>query len=370
MRFDKLMSFPFSFLLFLSLSLSLGYGGIAARTQWGRIAALLYALFGIPIVLLYLSTMGECLSTIMRCIFRRLRTCGSGRRSANSSNSSSGTSSSSNSTTGISSGNVGVGGMVGVSGRHENGIIVDKRMNDQTAFHSMPNLITKNVKLSEANQKYLSIYGGSGGGSGGGVGGTSITSQQLYYYHRRSGSVPISICIMIIICYMTAGAVLFHRIQNWSVLESLYFCFTSLGTIGFGDITPKGNVAQYAASAYILIGMAVVAMCFSLIQSELVLWLRKFGVQDQQQQPSNGSGVVNGCNSGTSGMVGNSSTNGNGANSGGGGGSSGSGGGLGTSNGYNHLMHPSHHNHLMHQLPASSAVEDVALVTVAVTPKS
>lgn len=349
---DKLMLFFSSFSS--SSSFSVGYGGIAARTQWGRIAALLYALFGIPIVLLYLSTMGECLSTIMRCLFRRLRTCGNGRRSANSSNSSSGTNSSSNSTTGISSGNVGVGGIVGVGGRHDNGMIVDKRMGDQTQFHGMPNVITKNAKLSEANQKYLSIYGG---GSGGGGNGANISSQQLYYYHRHSGSVPISICIMIVICYMTLGAVLFHRIQNWSVLESLYFCFTSLGTIGFGDISPRGNVAQYAASAYILIGMAVVAMCFSLIQSELVLWLRKFGVQDQQQQPTSGggSGGVGGNGSG----VGNPSTNGNGANSG------------NSNGGYNHLMHPSsHHNHLMHQLPTSSAVEDVALVTVAVTPKS
>lgn len=312
--------------------------------------------------------MGECLSTIMRCLFRRLRTCGNGRRSASSSNSSSGTNSSSNSTTGISSGNVGVGGIVGVSGRHENGMIIDKRMGDQAAFHGMPNVITKNVKLSEANQKYLSIYGGGGGSGGIGGNGTSITSQQLYYYHRHSGSVPISICIMIIICYMTLGAVLFHRIQNWSVLESLYFCFTSLGTIGFGDISPKGNVAQYAASAYILIGMAVVAMCFSLIQSELVLWLRKFGVQDQQQQSgANGGGASGGGSGGVGVGVGVGGSGGNGGNSS----SNGNGGNGGNSNSaYNHLMHPSHHNHLMHQLPTSSAVEDVALVTVAVTPKS
>ncbi|CAD7086635.1 unnamed protein product [Hermetia illucens] len=48
-----------------------GYGGISPRTQWGRIAALLYALFGIPIVLLYLSAMGEGLSAGMRCLFRK-----------------------------------------------------------------------------------------------------------------------------------------------------------------------------------------------------------------------------------------------------------------------------------------------------------
>ena len=88
---------------------------------------------------------------------------------------------------------------------------------------------------------------------------------------------------MILICYITLGAVLFHKLQPWNVLESLYFCFTSLGTIGFGDLQPQGQLAQYLASGYILFGMAVVAMCFSLIQTELVVWLRRFGVQDHHQ---------------------------------------------------------------------------------------
>jgi len=79
---------------------------------------------------------------------------------------------------------------------------------------------------------------------------------------------------------VSSGAILFHKLQNWSVLESLYFCFTSLGTIGFGEMAPNGSVALYTASAYILVGMAVVAMCFSLIQTEIVLWLRRFSVQD------------------------------------------------------------------------------------------
>lgn len=90
---------------------------------------------------------------------------------------------------------------------------------------------------------------------------------------------------MILVSYITLGAALFHRTQPWNVLESLYFCFTSLGTIGFGDLQPQGTVAQYLASGYILFGMAVVAMCFSLIQTELVVWLRRFGAV-QESQPA------------------------------------------------------------------------------------
>lgn len=185
-------------------------------------------------------------------------------------------------------------------------------------------------------EKRSQNYNGNGGVTKSTV--NYLGSGQRYNYngnhyhqpHQHSPSVPISICVMILICYVTMGAVLFNRLQSWGVLESLYFCFTSLGTIGFGDLLPKGSIAQYAASAYILVGMAVVAMCFSLIQTELIMWLRRFGVQDTQQTHPSTSVPAS----------------------------------------YNHMMHSKHHNHMMHQLPQSTATEDVALVTVAVTPKS
>lgn len=208
-----------------------GYGGISPRTQWGRIAALIYALFGIPIVLLYLSAMGEGLSAGMRCLFRRART----KSTISSGGAGGGGSNVSN------SGNV----AVGAGKKHES-------KSHHSGKHYTNKMITAH-QYSPINKQY---------------------------YATGSPSVPISICVMVLICYVTSGALLFHKMQNWSVLEALYFCFTSLGTIGFGELAPTGTLTLYLASAYILIGMAVVAMCFSLIQTELVMWLRRFSVQD------------------------------------------------------------------------------------------
>lgn len=92
--------------------------------------------------------------------------------------------------------------------------------------------------------------------------------------------VPISLCLIIVLAYICSGAVLFHRLENWSLLEGSYFCFTSLGTIGFGDLLPGKNaeeVSLCACSAYILTGMALVAMCFSLVQEEVMGLLRFIG---------------------------------------------------------------------------------------------
>ncbi|XP_065092139.1 TWiK family of potassium channels protein 18-like [Ochlerotatus camptorhynchus] len=239
-----------AFLYSLTLITTIGYGGISPRTQWGRIAALIYALFGIPIILLYLSAMGEGLSGAMRCLFRRIRP------SSHSSSNSASTSSS-------------LSGNSAINSKSSSSELQKRSQQQSTNYH----------------QTWTGIhdphgYGGVGGlsssnmgGNGGGHTGSSSSK------HNQS-VVPISICIMILICYVTLGAVLFHKIQPWGVLESLYFCFTSLGTIGFGDLMPIGNIAQYAASAYIVVGMAVVAMCFSLIQTELIVWLKKFATPE------------------------------------------------------------------------------------------
>ncbi|XP_058464117.1 potassium channel subfamily K member 6-like [Malaya genurostris] len=240
-----------AFLYSLTLITTIGYGGISPRTQWGRIASLAYALFGIPIILLYLSAMGEGLSAVMRCLFRRIRP-------------SSHTASNSASTSSSLSGNSAINSKSSSSE-------LQKRSQQSTNYH----------------QTWTGIhdphgYGGVSGLDGNGLDGGSngrVPSGINGSKHNQS-VVPISICIMILICYVTLGAVLFHKIQPWGVLESLYFCFTSLGTIGFGDLVPTGNIPQYAASAYIVVGMAVVAMCFSLIQTELIVWLKKFATSE------------------------------------------------------------------------------------------
>uniref|UniRef100_A0A6E8VKP4 Ion_trans_2 domain-containing protein n=1 Tax=Anopheles coluzzii TaxID=1518534 RepID=A0A6E8VKP4_ANOCL len=224
------------------------FSGISPRTQWGRVAALIYALFGIPIILLYLSAIGEGLSSGMRCLFRRLRPNRSPSGSTNNSNSS-------NSSI----------GSVSVPMSSKATVAELQKRSQQQSYHQSWN--HGGTTIHDPCAYALNAHGLRGG---------MATNSKM---HSQS-VVPISICIMILICYITLGAVLFHKLQPWGVLESLYFCFTSLGTIGFGDLMPKGTVAQYAASAYIIIGMAVVAMCFSLIQTELIIWLKKFTIPE------------------------------------------------------------------------------------------
>ncbi|KAF7267423.1 hypothetical protein GWI33_019344 [Rhynchophorus ferrugineus] len=100
--------------------------------------------------------------------------------------------------------------------------------------------------------------------------------------------VPVTLCLVIVLAYICSGAMLFHRLENWSLLEGSYFCFTSLGTIGFGDLLPgqkAEEISLCACSAYILTGMALVAMCFSLVQDEVIALLRYIGASCSKNAP-------------------------------------------------------------------------------------
>lgn len=49
-----------------------GYGSVAPRTVWGRLITIVYALAGIPLMLVYLSTVGDVLSRSFRRLYGRL----------------------------------------------------------------------------------------------------------------------------------------------------------------------------------------------------------------------------------------------------------------------------------------------------------
>lgn len=73
--------------------------------------------------------------------------------------------------------------------------------------------------------------------------------------------------------YVCGGAVLFSEWEEWDMLDGSYFCFISLSTIGFGDIVPGGTVYSenievsfIVCSMYLMLGMALIAMCFNLMQ--------------------------------------------------------------------------------------------------------
>ena len=53
--------------------------------------------------------------------------------------------------------------------------------------------------------------------------------------------IPIWICLLLIFGILFGGAFMFIQRQEWDFLNSIYFCFITLSTIGFGDFVPKNK---------------------------------------------------------------------------------------------------------------------------------
>lgn len=96
--------------------------------------------------------------------------------------------------------------------------------------------------------------------------------------------VPSTACIWVMIFYMTTGTIMFAEWENWSYLNSCYFSFTSLAKIGIGDFVPGFGGVDGATEdsqtkliinfMYLLVGMGLIAMCYTLMKEEIMLKLR------------------------------------------------------------------------------------------------
>ncbi|XP_064540070.1 zinc finger CCCH domain-containing protein 13 [Drosophila montana] len=109
--------------------------------------------------------------------------------------------------------------------------------------------------------------------------------------------VPIWLCVFLVVSYILGGAALFAYWEQWSFLDSAYFCFITLTTIGFGDFVPAKGVKDESeqsiayCSLYLLFGIALLAMSFNLVQEEFIANVkevaRRLGIlkdDDDEQQ--------------------------------------------------------------------------------------
>ena len=66
------------------------------------------------------------------------------------------------------------------------------------------------------------------------------------------------------------GTLFYWRFEDWTIIESFYFCIVTLTTVGFGDLSPTTAGTQIFTVVYILTGFGVlVALLTSVAQHYL-----------------------------------------------------------------------------------------------------
>lgn len=73
-------------------------------------------------------------------------------------------------------------------------------------------------------------------------------------------------CFMVLWCWLLSllfiGAFVYSKLEPWTYLQSLYFCFMTLSTVGFGDFLPSSPTSRVFSIFYIIFGLG---MCASII---------------------------------------------------------------------------------------------------------
>lgn len=96
--------------------------------------------------------------------------------------------------------------------------------------------------------------------------------------HGLSILAPICLCICMMVVYIAVGAMCLYKMEGWPFLDGVYFCFMSLSTIGFGDLVPgmrkESASTMWFCSFYIMLGMALTAMCFNVLHEEIIQRLK------------------------------------------------------------------------------------------------
>ncbi len=54
------------------------------------------------------------------------------------------------------------------------------------------------------------------------------------------------------------GTFVYHYLEGWSYLDSFYFSFITLTTIGFGDFAPQTDAGKVFTIVYIIIGVGII----------------------------------------------------------------------------------------------------------------
>lgn len=66
---------------------------------------------------------------------------------------------------------------------------------------------------------------------------------------------------------LAIGAIVYHRLEDWTWIQALYFTVSTLATVGFGDLHPTSDASRLFTVFFILFGASVGAASIALIGS-------------------------------------------------------------------------------------------------------
>jgi len=197
---------------------TIGYGHMSPSTFWGQFACIMYALVGIPVMLIVLADFGKVLVRGLRFIFKKID---QARNSA-----------------------------------------CWRRVTTSAPVKMVKRFLRK-IKKTICFCKRKSKEEEEKEEEDEDKDGAPVPEDVLH--------LPVKTALITLVVYIGVGCLIFPLWENWSPWEAFYFVFISISTVGFGDIVPQHPGFAMGTTLYFLFGLSLAAMCIDIIKDKLSL---------------------------------------------------------------------------------------------------
>ncbi|NXW44189.1 KCNKI protein, partial [Nyctiprogne leucopyga] len=266
---------------------TVGYGNTYPVTRAGKYLCMLYALFGIPLMFLVLTDMGDILATVLSKSyneFRKLQSKILASKFCSGSTCSKGDE---------------------LKSRGQSKVVISEPMTIMEVLKSQTGVKRKptkcrNVEIFEmliareneytkpARNKSIERWSSCPE-----LAREKTVSRVIENFDKigkelEKLDVPIVLMVLVIFVYISCAAAI---LPNWETRldfqEAFYFCFITLTTIGFGDTQLEHPKFFLFFSLYIIIGMEIVFIAFKLGQDRLIgLYKKVISFCGEKKMPS------------------------------------------------------------------------------------
>ncbi|CAH8858590.1 unnamed protein product [Trichobilharzia szidati] len=231
-------SFVNSVFFCVTVITTIGYGHIAPATFWGRITCIIYAIVGIPLMLIYLAIIGNLFARMFRVVFLNLVCCRCFYDT--------------------------------IKRKREERRKRLRQWEEDLRQHEEEEARRRGLPLPprkiqsvdqdddlEADDDFDELDSDSDG---------------------SKMHVPLTVSVIVLSAYTMIGAAIFPRWEDWSMANAAYFSFITISTIGFGDLVPgngrfsepKTAVELLVGGLYLLFGLSLLSMCLNLMKDEII----------------------------------------------------------------------------------------------------
>ncbi|NXM76516.1 KCNKI protein, partial [Serilophus lunatus] len=254
---------------------TVGYGNTYPVTRIGKYLCMLYALFGIPLMFLVLTDMGDILATVLSKSYNKFRKLQSKILASKLCSGSS-----CNKRNEVKSG---AQSKIDIS----EPLTFMEVLKSQSSVKRSP-IKCRNVELFEmliarenerakpARNKSIERWSSCPELARGMTVSRVIENFDKIGKELEKLDVPIVLMVLVIFVYISCAAALLPKWErNLDFQEAFYFCFITLTTIGFGDTQLEHPKFFLFLSLYLIIGMEIVFIAFKLGQERLIVLYKK-----------------------------------------------------------------------------------------------